>query len=209
MNLDQIASNVQRDLDDLSANFFKLADDIYPSIQDGYDLVAALCETIESTANVSFGAGQVYYDLKSSIPSYLRVFGIYNNNTNRWLEPCTLGDLLKTRDDWECAEGTPYWFWPIDWRHIAIFPAYAAATGNFTVLFKATADQLVIGGAEPTIPLSEHNVLQYYADSDLLTQAQEWVKALDYAKLMDATIEQIIKIVRNRQRPNHLYYKHG
>jgi len=207
-NLDQIASSVQRNLDDLSANFYKLADDIYPSIQDGYDLIAALCETIENSATLSFQSDKVYYNFKSLIPNYLRIFGIYNNNTNRWMTPCTLMDLFRMRDDWECASGEPYMFMPIDWQNVAIFPSQPTGVGNMTVLYKATAQTLGINDT-PEIPLSEHNALEYYATDDLLDQAQEWVKALDYANLLDRSIEDILKIVRNRQRPNHLFFKHG
>lgn len=207
-NLDQIAANVQRNLDDLSANFYSLADDIYPSIQDGYNLVAALCETIENSANVNFSSGKVFYNFKSSITDYLRIFGIYNNNTNRWMTPVTLMDLFRLRDNWELASGEPYLFLPIDWKNVAIFPSQATAVGSMTVLYKSTAPTLTINDT-PEIPVSEQVVLENYATDDLLDQAQEWVKALGYANLMDSSMDEILRIVRDRQRPNHLFFKHG
>lgn len=208
MNRTQIANSVQRNLDDLNANFYSLEDDIYPAIQDGYDLVAALCETIESSSPITFVSNKTFYDFKTLIPTYLRVFGIYNNNTNRWMEPATLMDLYKLRDDWECCAGEPYLFLPIDWRTVAIFPQPASAVGTMTVLFKATADTLGVNSS-PEIPLSEHNALENYATSDLLDQAQEFSKAMDHAKLFNVSVDEILKQVRNRQRPNHLFFKHG
>ncbi len=208
MNLNQLVTKVQRNLDDLSANFYKVNEDIVPSIQDGYDMVAALCETIERTVAVNFQNGKVYYDFKTQIPDYLRIFGIYNNNTNRWMEPLTQMDLFRLRDDWELTAGEPYAFMPIDWRTVALFPTQITATGNMSVMYKATAPILGMND-EPELPLSEQTVLESYATDDLLDQAQEWVKALDYAKLTESSLDQILKIVRNRSSPNHLYFKHG
>lgn len=208
MNRTQIATNVQRNLDDLSANFYNLDSDIVPAIQDGYDLIAALCETIESSSPISFVAGRAFYDFKTLIPTYLRIFGIYNNNTNRWMEPVSLLDLCAMRHDWECCAGEPYCFLPIDWRTVALFPQIASATGTMTVLYKATADTLGVNN-EPQLPFGEHNALENYATGDLLDQAQEFSKALDYNKMVNSSIDQILKIVRDRQRPNHLFYKHG
>lgn len=208
MNRNQLVTSVQRSLDDNSANFYKVDEDIIPSIQDGYNLVAALCETIENSADVDFISGQVFYDFKTLIPDYLRIFGIYNNNTSRWLEPVSLLDLMKTRDDWEATVGEPYLFWPIDWRTVALFPNQAVATGDMTILYKASANTLGPND-EPELPTVHHKVLETYALDDLLDQAQEWSKALSYAQLLDQDIEEILKIVRNRQSPNHLYFKHG
>src|SRR5678815_4515099 len=104
-NLLQISGNVSRNLDDLGANFYDPILDIQPSIQDGYNLVVGLTETIEkytSTA-LNFISEKVYYDFSTLIPDYLRIFGIFNNNTNRWMYPTTMLELYSYRDNWELA----------------------------------------------------------------------------------------------------------
>src|SRR5215469_14507205 len=107
MNLNQIASNVARSLEDQGANFFDPNADIIPSIQDGYNLLAALTESIETYITLPFQSGKVFYDLSSLIPNFLRVFGIYNNNTQRWMYPTSMLELYRIRDNWEMATGDP------------------------------------------------------------------------------------------------------
>ena len=209
-NLLQISGNVSRNLDDLGANFYDPILDIQPSIQDGYNLIVGLTETIEkytSTA-LNFISEKVYYDFSTLIPDYLRIFGIFNNNTNRWMYPTTLLELYSYRDNWELAAGDPYLFLPIDYKTVAMFPNMPTATGTFTVLYKAKADTLT-SNSVPQLPQENQNVLEWYATDDLLDQAQEWYKALDYANMVDKGIDDIRKVLRNRSQPNHLYYSHA
>lgn len=208
-NLINLTANVARNLDDLGASFYDPQADIVPSIQDGYALVAALTESIETYATVPFAAsGKVFYDLSASIPNFLRVFGIYNNNTNRWLYSTTMLELYRIRDNWELAAGDPYWFLPIDYKTIAFFPAMPTGTGTFTVMYKATAD-ILTANSVPQLPQEHQNVLEWYATDDLLDQCQEWTKALEYANLVDKSIEDIRKVLRNRSSPNQLYFIQG
>ncbi len=205
--LTDIGNRVQRNLDDLNANFFKRATDINPSIQDGYNLVAALTETIEKSATITLQSGLVYYDFATLIPDYLRIFGIYNNNTNRWMHPITPLALYRVRDDWELANDQPYWFWPINYRKVALFPVLATATGTITVLYKAKADTL-LDDSTPQVPIERDGALEFYSSGDLLEQAEEFTKALDYMGMLDMEIEQIKKVLRERSQPNHLYFTH-
>lgn len=205
MNTQQVVSRVQRNLDDLGASFFDPNVDIVPSVQDGYNLTAAFCETIETRQNVSFQAGLVIYNFPTLITNFLRVYGIYNNNTNRWLEPTTLMRLYQLRDDWELCNGEPYLFWPISYQHVAIFPVPATATGNMTVMFKAKAATLT-SNATPVLPESNVDALEAFSTSDMLTQCEEFVKALKWAQLYEEHIVDICRIVRERSRPNQLYF---
>jgi hypothetical protein len=202
-----ISSSVKRNLDDLNSNFFSVSDDINPAIQDGYNIVAALTEAIESYATVDFISGKVFYDFKSLIPTYLRIFGIYNNNTNRWMYPVSFLELYKMRDNWELAAGDPYLFVPINYRTVALFPSMPTATGTMTVMFKATAETLT-ANAEPQLPQENHNILEYYSTSDMLEQAEEFAKATEYFQKTEIQIENIKKVLRNRTSPNQIYYKH-
>lgn len=207
MTLTEITDRVQTNLDDLGANFFDPNADVQPSIQDGYNLITALTESIEGHADVNFQDGLVFYDLTTTgIPDFLRIFGVYNNNTLRWMYPTSMLELYRIRDNWEMATGDPYWFLPIDYKTIALFPAMPVGTGSMTLLYKKKADVLT-SNSQPQLPQEHQTVLEYYATDDLLDQAQEWTKALEYAGMMDVTIEQIRKVLRERSQPNQLYYK--
>jgi hypothetical protein len=205
--LNNIVTAVQRNLDDLGANFYDPNADVIPSIQDGYNLIAALTESIETFATIPFESGKVFYNF-SAIPNFLRVFGIYNNNTNRWCWPTTMLEMYRVRDNWELAAGDPYWYIPIDYQTVAFFPAMPTATGTFTVMYKATADTLT-ANSSPQLPLEQDKVLEWYATDDLLDQCQEWFKAMTYANMVDKGIDDIQKVLRNRSSPNHLYFIQG
>lgn len=207
-NLVQIGQSVTRNLDDLNSNFFSPTLDIQPSIQDGYKLIVALTESIETHADINFVSGKVYYDFSSSISDYLRIFGIFNNNTQRWMQPTSFLELFRLRDNWELADGDPYLFLPIDAKTTAIFPAMSTAAGSMTILYKARADVLTANSV-PQIPIEHQSVLEWYATDDLLDQAQEWQKAMEYFQMWDKGIEDIRKSLRDRSSPNHLYFKHS
>lgn len=206
-NVLDIAGVVSRNLDDTGASFFNLNSDIIPSIQDGYNYIAALTESIEKSADVSFVSDLVIYDMPAYIPDYLRIFGIFNNNTNRWMYPTTLLELFQIRDNWELAEGQPYLFLPIDYRHVAFFPTLSSASGNMTIIYKAKADTLS-SNSVPQIPEEQTNALEHYTTADLLTQCEEFAKAIRWSQDSDKGIEAIRKVLRERSSPNHLYYKH-
>jgi hypothetical protein len=207
INTSQIAQNVRRNLDDLGANFYDTNVDIIPSIRDGYSLTAAFCETIESRQDINFTGELVVYDFSALLTNYLRVYGIYNNETNRWMEPTTLLRLWQIRDDWELCNGQPYMFWPISYKHVALFPVPATSTGSMTVMFKAKGATLS-SNSTPVLPESNVDVLEDFATADLLTQCEEFTKALKWAGLYEQHINDICRIVRDRSRPNQLYY-HG
>lgn len=207
-NFTQISASVARDLDDLNASFYDKDKDIDPSIQDGYNLIVPLTESSEKYATINFVSEKVFYDLSALIPDYLRVFGIYNNNTQRWMWPTTLLELYRIRDNWETCPGDPYWFLPIDYKTIAFFPSQPTGAGSFTIMYKAKAASIT-ANAIPELPPEQTQVLEFYSVADLLTQCEEFVKAIDYAGKMNEGIDDILKVIRNRQSPNHLYYKQG
>jgi len=207
MNINQIAGRVQRNLDDLGANFFDPNDDIIPSIQDGYNLTVAFCETIEKRQSINFQGGLVVYDLSSLISDFLRVYGIYNNDTQRWMEPTTLLRLWQMRDDWELCNGQPYMFWPISYQHVALFPVPATSAGSMTVMYKAKAPT-VTANMTPVIPEASVEALEFFSTGDMLTQCEEFIKALKWHGLYEEQVEDIVRLVRDRTRPNHMYY-HG
>jgi|ERR1700741_655818 len=205
MNLTQITDRVRRNLDDSSAGFYSSADDIVPAIQDGYNLIVALTESIEKTAVVSFVSDLVFYDFTTYITDYLRIFGIYNNQTNRWMQPTSLLELIQYRDDWELTEGDPFLFLPIDHKRVALFPTPTVATGSMTVMYKARANTLG-ANTTPQVPEEQVDILENYATADLLTQAEEFYKALGYSALLEGGIEAILKVLRERSSPNQLYH---
>lgn len=207
-NFGQIAQDVQRDLDDAGAQFYDLTKDIQPSLQDGYNLIVPLTESVDSYATLNFQNEKVFYDLSVLIPDYLRVFGIYNNNTNRWMWPTTILELYRIRDNWEICAGDPYWFLPVDYKTLAFFPVQPVGAGTFTIMYKSKAAVLGVNDI-PQVPPEQSQTLEFYSDADLLTQCEEFAKAADYAQKMNQGIDNILKVIRNRQSPNHLYYIQG
>ena len=204
MTRNELAQRVRTDLDDLSAGFYT-AQDTTDSLQDGYNLVASLSECVENNAVINFTGGLCYYDFPSLIPDFLRIYGIYNNDTNRWMEPIDTIELYKLRDNYELTNGTPWWFQPISHKYTMIFPAPATTTGSMTVLYKAQAPSMT-DDTIPAIPQVDHNILEFYSTADLLEQCEEFIKALKYWEIFNKTLEDVKKLMRNRSYPNSIYY---
>lgn len=203
---DIIGKKVQAHLDDQSAGFFTPTD-ITDSLQDGYNYVTCLTECIEKIATVDFVAGLCYYNFPNLIPDFGRVFGIFNNDTNRWMEPIGNIELYKLRDDYELTNGEPYWFQPISYQYVMIYPAPAAVTSGqkMTVMYKATAPT-ISGDLVPNIPSQHQTALEYYSTKDLLTQCEEFYKALKWNELLGSEVEHVRKYMRERTSPNTIYY---
>jgi len=134
---DNIASRVRFNLDDSGITFFS-ADDINESIQDGYDEVVAVARTITGNYEIPLEDETSYYNFRGIIPDYIHVAGIFNNNTNRWLDYYAHVLLRELRTDWELAKGESEGFTVWDGRWISVFPRLATGLGTFTVLYKAS-----------------------------------------------------------------------
>lgn len=204
--LQEMNDNVLRSLDDLSASFFESDKDVKPSLQDGYNLIAALCETIEKHTTLNFIDDLVYYDFSTLIPDYLRVYGIFNNAINRWLEPLSFLQLLRMREDWELMNQMPRYFVPVNYRYTIILPTQNPASGSMTILYKAKAD--VLGdNSVPNIPIETHKTLEQYSTEDMLDQCEEFYKSMTYFSEWTNGIEAIKKAMRDRSSPNYIFHK--
>jgi hypothetical protein len=203
MNRDQLKERITNNLYDAGQVNFT-SDTLNDSIQDGYDEVALLTQCIEKIATVTFVDQLTYYNLATLISDYYRVIAIWNNNTNRWLEPIAYGELDEFGTRWETHNGEPSHFAMLGWEYLALYRKPSTATGTMLVFYKAQADTLA-GASTPVIPVGEADVLETYATQDLLDQHLEYQKSQIYWTKYQDQVKEILRDVNKRSLPDRLY----
>lgn len=188
----EIAGRVQADLND-NAVFFEPAD-LEFSLQDGYDEIAAVTGLIEKATTLNLSASTTYYDLRTLIPDFIGVIAIWNTVTKRYLIPVSLLWLEKTRPDWEVCLGAAEYFWPINFRYIAIFRQRADPCYIF---YRASAPALA-SDTELFLPAEHIRVLQDYSTADLLETQREFKTASPYFNNYIEGIEKLRRYVQNK-----------
>ena len=199
-----VIAKIKKELDD--QGIFYTDEDIFDSLQDGYDELALTTECIEKVVSVAFPL-TAYVDMVSIIPDYFKVFAIYNPNRKEFLTPVGFKHLESISDKWETESGTPQWFVPIDFKYIALYPYYTVApTQNMYVFYSAQAPDFT-SSSTLELPSNHQSCLEDYVVGDLLEQGLEFKKSLriyqDYIKGV-ARIKLEMNIRQNSDRVKQL-----
>lgn len=198
-----IQARVTRNLNDAGVVYYRNKD-YTDSIQDGYDEVAARTACIEKIATVPFVNNQTYYDFMTLIPDFMAIKGIFNGRIKRWMIPSMAPELDGFRIDWEMAKNEPNYFFPVNFRWVAIFPIPASSNSgnnNMYIWYAAQADTLAQTSI-PQIPPDNINLLEFYTTADLLDQSEEYSKADFYWALYEKNMLEFTADVANRKYPD-------
>lgn len=199
---DQISARVRVNLNDAGITFYS-ADDLNDSIQDGYNEVVSISRTIETTATITFVDNLSYYNFSTLISDYLHVIAIYNNNTKKWLDYLPLKVLQEIDGKWETKIGNPKYFTVLDDSYIALFPKLGTATGDMLVVYKASANTLS-AATVPTLPESFQHTLEKYSTMDLLEQAEEFTKAIEWFKEYSEQLQELEQQMNSRNTTDRI-----
>jgi hypothetical protein len=180
----QLKATVRVNLDDAGITFFS-ENDLNDSFQDAYDDIVCLTQCIPQVADgLSWLANLCYYNPISDlgVTDYLGVIAIFNYSTNRWLrDDLTLRDFDRIQRNWENWQGTPQYWVSSDPLHFAIAPNYGSVPqGLFKLVYCATAPALIDDTSTFLIASDMQDLIEFYTTADMLEQAQEYNKALDY-----------------------------
>jgi hypothetical protein len=179
----QIKADLQGNLNDLSINFYSDTD-LNDAVQDAYNDIVILTQCIQKSATLNWVTELTYYDfITLGITDYLGTIGIFNNVTNLWLrDDLSLKDFDRIRRDWEKWNGTPLFWAPVDPKYTAIVPKYlgTGSLGTFKLYYWALAPTLTLDASTFLIAGDMQQMITQYATADLLEQAQEFTKAMDY-----------------------------
>jgi hypothetical protein len=175
MDRASIRTEILENLDDLGINYYTLSD-VNESITDSYNRIAVVTGCLTKAVLVTPQLN-CYWDVKSVVPDYLYPVGIYNYNTNCWLEGRYCKSFDQFRWDWELWLGEPEWFAPVDYRRLALVPHQVnPSSQQFLLIYRAVPPVLDDSYQFPIIqPLQ--NVFVHYCLGDLLEQAKEYQKA--------------------------------
>lgn len=204
MTRDEIVGKIIQNLEDEGMVHFT-TDDLYDSIHDGYQIVALFTQCIEKITTISLVANQSYYNLRTLITDYYRVFAIYNQNTKRWLEPKAYKEFQEYAVNWELLHGNPVEWAPLGCDHLAIFRKPASAIADaFIIFYKAFPITPLAGNEEPEFFPEFHKILVEYVTSDLLDQDLEYTKANKWFTMFIQSLIALKKKVESRNFPDRI-----
>lgn len=173
--------------------------DFNDSIQDGVDEVVAFSGCVYKSAVVPFQKNLTYYNMISILPDYLGVVAIFNQTIKRWLFPSSVRKFNQDRIDWECANGTPYYFDVINHRYVVIYRKPSVDNyGNMIVYYRATAP-LLDDNTQIPIPDDHITALEQYNITDLWEQNQEFSKAAENLEMYKTNLEELRVYIRNKR----------
>lgn len=189
-----------------SSPVFSTLAQVKESINKGYREIADATEYYELSDQLNLAASQYVYDLTTqatwnNIPLYtiLSVKACHNDQTNRWMRPCTVRDLDAQFWKWEAAVGQPDQFCIRGLWWLQFDRAVSATGGTVTVYFTALPTDLSANGDTPGFPQEFHLALVDFAVYDLLCQDRETRKSLFFYERYKAREEALRKYVGQRE----------
>ena len=198
----EIYSSVRENLYDSGVTFFSV-EDINRSIQDGYNLIAAVCGTTDKSTHFPQIATP-YYDLSVHIPDFYSIIGIYNKATNRWLSFLPVTGLDRLRSDWELWNGEPEYYHPVDFKRLCLVPFNSSPTNTLYIWYKAKAP-ILSDTSVPDIPTQNDDILEFYSTADLLEQAREFKKAQIYWEQYRASLPTVTDSIDNLAKYDRIF----
>ena len=198
MTTTEIIQRVKLDLDDAGITWTD--QDIYDSLQDGYDEIAFYTECIEKMVQVAFPAGKTYWNIRTDVPDYFRVFGIYDPNTRDWLTPVGLKTVRSMCIKWETVLGIPRYFIPFGFDTVAFYPHYETAPTESMQLYYIAQAPDFTSSANLIIPSNCRRVAVDYVNGDLLAQTDELTKSMMYNERYMQGLERVTTELTNRTK---------
>ena len=202
MNFSEMQTEVRRRLNETSATYWTDAD-IKRALNDGYEEMAESSEFYERHTTMDLLSGRTYYDLRYICEdTFISPRRIQNNQTERWLTQCTVGDLEKNYVRWEDNQGEPERFFIRGTWWLGLWPQPDADWGSVRLYYSATPPAMVLDDDEPEFAIEYHRGLIEYAVYDLLAQQAETKKALLCWGMYQGYESALIGEVQGRMAPD-------
>ncbi len=179
-------------------------EDLSDSFDDGNELISITSQCVEKVGTLNLVAGQIYYNLRSTFPTYYKVFAVYNVNTSRWLDPVAFREIQSRSDTWELENGEPFEWAPLGQDYICIHRVPSDNSHSLIIYYTAIADALQDADT-PDWPPDHHDALHEYMVSDLMDQDLEYSKSMNYWKRYQEHVEALKKYLRSRSTPDRIF----
>lgn len=203
MTFAQIRDDIRDELSDNGVTYYS-SDDIFDSMQDGYDEITVIAQQIEKMVVLPVQDDLVYYNFYELIPDYIRPFAIWLTSPERWISQRGFEFISKKiRNDWEKGRGNPRSYMVRNFQYVAIYPRLKTGVGNFEVFYKAKAPAIELGDT-PIIPTEFSRILNYYCLADLLEQSEEFTKALMHLQKYQDILNSLMTHVEQRSQPDRI-----
>lgn len=197
MTTPQILDRIKQDLDDPGSTWTD--QDLYDSLQDGYEEIAFYTHCIEKIVPLTFTT-DTYVNIRSQVPDYFSVFAIYDRNQKMYLEPKSRKEIESFDYEWELSTGSPRFFTPCGLDFLAFYPHYSAVPSLGYYLFYVAQAGDITSANELEIPANTRRVAVDYVVNDLLDQTLEIKKSQHYYNLYLEGLERTKKEVQRKSR---------
>lgn len=179
---------------------FWSAADVLAAINEGYQEISDATEWYEQIRTIDLLRERPYYDLRKILPSScLRLTAAYNDQTSRWLIPCTPRDLDTFYRQWELTTGgepSHQLLRGLWWMRV--WPMNAADGGTIQQHYTAIPPALTADTDVPGFPINLHYGLVEYALADLWAQDAEATLATTSWKVYLAYEAALMEFVQGR-----------
>lgn len=186
MTRTQIMERASHALEDEGLTHFTDTD-LSDSIQDGYELVSLLCETIEKVQQVTIPIGSQTVDMTTLVSDYYRPIVIYSETNRRWLNVRTFAMIKSYGERWSNDTGNIRDWCPLGDRHLLFYPS-PLAEQTLQLFYRAEPATLT---DSPEWFEDCHKVLEYYICMDLLDQDLRYIESQKYFQLFMQEVDEI------------------
>ena len=201
MTTADILGRIKQDLDDPGTTWTD--EDLYDSLQDGYEEIAFYTDCIQKVVELPF-TSYTYVNIRTSVPDYYRPMAIWDRNQKAFLEPKYQKDVELCDEKWELAGGSPIYFTPCGLDYISFYPHYSATpTLGYYFFYHALAGDIT-SSASLEIPQNCRRVAVDYVVNDLLDQTLEFKKAQTFYQKYLEGLERTRKEVERTSRADRI-----
>lgn len=208
-----IISRVKIAIEDQGGDFFSMKDYV-DAYNEALDEIAEITEINEQRVYVKRRKWAVYHDLRGCLPpTALRITGVWNPSTNRWLDPTTPRELDQSVGRlWEHAISTQTRWWFMRGMHImGAYPAAGDDISPLRIHYTALLPHAQIHGglvtglsAPADLPADTDDVVEFYMMYYLLTARKEIDKSLVFYKRFVDAMPALRDLAENRMRKDRI-----
>jgi hypothetical protein len=200
MTLTELRTEVFRRLqEDQSAPVFWTVAEVSAALNEGYHEISDATEWYERWVTIDLLRERPYYDLRYLLPQpVLSVGSALNEQTNRWLTPCSTRDLDSTYRKWEQTIGEPTHTLLRGLWWLRYWPYSGTEHGTVKQYYTSLPPALEAADDSPGIPEVLHYGLVEFALADLWAQDAEPTLATTAWKTYLAYEQALLDFVQGR-----------
>jgi hypothetical protein len=153
--------------DSVEAPVFFNVDRVNQSLDEGFERLTELAPAVRQELIIPRREGQMLYSIPGLGAPILAPYRIWLPDVRRRLQVVELNDLDARHELWMTVGGTPYWWFPVDWRTFGIWPVPSEGGGVLQIDYYAWGQPLLDDGDEyADLGLEDQELLVFYGECE-------------------------------------------